>query len=486
MKDGQPGIGRRVIDASLDRCDIASSVFFRVAFGGVMAYWCWDYLSRGRVRDLFIQPEFHFTYYGFDWVQPWSGEGMIIHFLVLLVLSVCVAVGFFYRMAGLLLAIGFTYVFLLDRTNYQNHYYLIALIAWWMPLLPLHRAASVDAHLRPALRDDTLPNWCLWVLRFHVGLPYVFGGIAKFQPDWLLGRPMDQMLASQSSLPLVGPWLAEASMGLVFAWGGLLFDLLIVPALLYRRTRWWAYALCIGFHLTNSVLFNIHIFPWFMIAGSTIFFPPSWPRSALAGQPLSIPPTPTASAMTVRRQSLWVGFMVAYVLFHMIWPLRHYLQEGDTGWHERGHYFAWRMMLRGKPVVLGYAIKDRVTGKVVDGQVDRYLCAAQRDRFARDPEMILHLAHFLGTRYEQETGNAASVYVLALASLNGRKPELFLDPNVDLMREPRGWHSRSWVMPQKEPLREVPWTEPISEWRSTVELPELDFLRQEGEVEGRR
>lgn len=468
---------RRAVTASLDQCDIASCIFFRIAFGSLMTSWCWDYLREGRVSRLFIEPAFHFTYYGLDWVRPWPGQGMFIHFLVLMLLALMIATGCLYRVASFLFAIGFTYVFLLDRTNYQNHYYLIGLIAWWLPWLPLNRAVSVDAWFRPSLRQDTLPQWGLWVLRFHIGLPYLLGGIAKFQPDWLLGRPMDQMLAAQSGLPLVGEWLAVGSSGLLFAWGGMLFDLLIVPALLYRRTQGCAYALCIGFHLCNSVLFNIHVFPWFMIAASTIFFTPSWPRLVLGGEPLRLPCPISSDDTTLRRQNWWVAVLMLYAFFHLVWPLRHYLQEGDPGWHERGHYFSWRMMLRGKPVVLGYAIKDQVTGKVSDGQVQRYLCADQQDRFARDPEMILHFAHFLGNQYRQETGHDAAVYVLALAALNGRKPELFIDPNVDLMREPRGFHPRPWVLPQQEPLRAVPWTAPVEEWRNAVPIPELKFLR---------
>ena len=110
--------------------DGASCVFFRVCFGLLTAKWAWDYLAIGRVREFYIEPAFHFTYYGFDWVQPWPGEGMTLHFVGLIILSLMIAAGCFYRTSTLLFAIGFTYVFLLDRTNYQNHYYLIGLIAW--------------------------------------------------------------------------------------------------------------------------------------------------------------------------------------------------------------------------------------------------------------------------------------------------------------------------------------------------------------------
>ena len=157
------------------RIDNASGVVFRVAFGMVLATWCWDYLTLNRVQQYYIEPKFNFSYYFLDFLKPLPGNGMILHFLALLVLSIAVAFGFAYRISALFLAFGFTYVFLLDRTNYQNHYYLISLIAWWLPFLPLHRSHSVDAYLFPKRSGNNYPAWVLWVLRFHIGLPYFFG-----------------------------------------------------------------------------------------------------------------------------------------------------------------------------------------------------------------------------------------------------------------------------------------------------------------------
>lgn len=459
--------------------DAASSIFFRVAFGLMMAQWAWDYLELGRVRQLYMEPEFHFTYYGFDWVKPWPGSGMVVHFLVLLIAALGIASGCLYRLSSLVFAVGFTYVFLLDRTNYQNHYYLIGLIAWWLPWLPLNRDVAIDAWWWPSLRQPTVPRWTLWILRFHIFIPYFFGGIAKINSDWLLGEPLRTMLASQTSLPLVGGLFESELCVWLLAITGLLFDLLIVPLLLWPKTRWWAYGACIVFHVMNSVIFNIHVFPWLMLAATPIFFEPGWPRRILGGTPLTLAQTASVTLTPWRR--LAVGLICVYVTFHCVWPLRHLLYPGDASWNERGHYFAWRMMLRGKPVVLGYAIRDKQTGQVVDGTMKKFINAEQQDRFGRDPEMILHFGQYIGQRYAETTGRDCEVYALVLAALNGRKPELFIDPNVDLMREPRGFYERSWVLPQREPLRFPAWDLPVEQWREHVELPELKFLAKVGQ-----
>lgn len=471
----------RLLDAASRRVDNASVTFFRIGFGGLMAAWAWNYLVSGRVTRLYVEPAFHFTYYGFDWVSPWPGTGMYWHFTAIMVFALMIAAGWYYRIAASGFAVLFIYVFLLERTNYQNHYYLIALFGCLLPLLPLHRNVSVDAWRKPEILSQTTPAWVLWALRFHVGVPYFFGGIAKLTPDWLLGQPMGLFLSTKTGIPVIGSILSWQGSGMACSWFGLLFDLLIVPALLWQRTRVPAYLLCIAFHLANSVLFQIHVFPWFMIVATTLFFDPSWPRKLLTvGRAGAVTAGPGAASrgpgVGPRR---WVLVAItAYVLFQCAWPLRSRFYGGETSWDERGHLFSWRMMLRTKEVGLGYAIVDPVSGRVANVDHKQFLDAEQAEKFGRDPELILLMAHFIASRFESEVGRRPQVHAFVLASLNGRKPQLMIDPNADLAAEPRRqFGRRDWIMPLTEPLRADPWDVPVDHWRQHVELPEIDFLK---------
>ncbi|MCX7409816.1 MAG: HTTM domain-containing protein [Planctomycetales bacterium] len=458
--------------------DVASLVVFRIGFGLIAAWWCFDDLRTGRVHELYVVPAFHFTYYLFDFVRPWPGVGMTLHFLALLLLALCVAAGFLYRVATVLFALGFTYFFLLDRTNYQNHYYLLMLVSWTLVLLPLNRCAAVDAFVGLAARSDTVPAWCLWLLRFHIALPYAFGGLSKLRPDWFAGEPLRTHLTSKTWLPLVGPWLTSEVTIVILTWGGLLFDLAIVPLLLWSRTRVLAYVLCLGFHLMNSFLFDIHVFPWFMMFATTLFFAPDWPRRLL-GHRHSVPPeTPVRNWATLPPRSRVAGIVLSiYCVGHLLIPLRPFLYPGDSAWTERGHHFSWRMMLRSKSSALRYYVTDPKSGKTGSVDLRRFVNLNQGLSLARDPEMILHLAHFIGDEFHRQTGRNAEVRALVLTSLNGRKPELLIDPNVDLAKEPRGFHFRNWILPQHEPLRSVAWSVPMQEWERHVELPPLTHLQ---------
>jgi len=460
---------------------IHSLIVFRIAFGLMMAVWVFDYLRTGRVGLLCAPNSFHFTYHLFTWVKPWPGQGMEFQFIVMGLAALMMAVGMMYRPASILFAIGFTHFFLIDRTNYQNHYYLILLLSWLMVLLPGNRAFSVDALNGAVKPTATVPQWCLLSLQFHIALPYVFGGIAKIEEDWLSGDPMSNMLMTQ-------PWVSEMSarldirsLALILTWGGLLFDLLIVPALLWRRTRVPAFLLAIAFHLSNSLLFSIHIFPWLMIGATTLFFPPDWPRQLLSHRRPS-----TADGAVICDQESRAGSRVhlagfgllgIYCCFHVLWPLRHLMYEGNTGWTERGHYFSWRMMLRGKTVGLRYYLTDPKSGDTVEADIRDFLNREQLVKFAKDPEMILGLAHGLAVVQKKRTGDSFEVRALVLASLNGRKPQLLIDPAVNLAAEPKGWHHRSWIVPLTEPRRKDPWVVPLNEWERHVDIPNVPFLK---------
>jgi vitamin K-dependent gamma-carboxylase len=458
--------------------DIASLVVFRVGFGLIAVWWAIDYVVRGRMRVAYIEPRFHFTFYGFDWVRPWPGGGMYLHFIGLALAAAAIAVGFRYRYAAVAFAAGLTYVFLLDRTNYQNHYYLLVLVSWLLVLLPLHRACSVDAAEGFVSKTSTVPAWMLWLARFHIGLPYFFGGLAKFEADWFAGAPLRQTLAAHDWWPVIGPWFHVEWVVQAFIWGGLLLDLLVVPLLLWRPTRVPAYLACVAFHLLNSQLFSIHIFPWFMIVATTLFFEPDWPRRLLR-----LPKQERTAVVPVSWRSLsrptkvGVLLLTAYCLFHSVWPLRHHVYPGPASWTEQGHFFAWRMMLRGKAVGIRYYLTDPETGQTQIPDLRPLLSPVQMTSFARDPEMILHLAHHIADEYRRQFGRDVEVRALVLTTLNGRKPQLQIDPTVDLAKIPRGFHRRDWIMPQTEPLPAEPWTLPIHEWEQHVEIPPLPFMR---------
>ncbi len=322
--------------------DVAPLVYFRVLFGLIMLWEVTRYYSHDWIERYYINPDFFFTYYGFSWIRPWPGNLMYVHFLALGILAVFIALGLWYRLSATLFFGGFTYVFLLDQTNYLNHFYLVAWVSFLMILIPAHQAASLDVLRRPTSRVASVPAWTLWVIRAQLGIAYFFGGVAKINADWLQGEPMRMWLQARTDFPVIGRFFDEPWAPYLFSYGGLLFDLFIVPLLLWRRTRIFAVVLVAAFHVTNARLFSIGIFPWFMLFATPLFFEPARLRPVLRLQGLLGEPTGPASTLDVPdRSRRWVLIsLAAFAALHVAMPLRHHLYPGNVNWTEEGHNFS--------------------------------------------------------------------------------------------------------------------------------------------------
>jgi hypothetical protein len=470
--------------------DIGPLVFFRIFFGGVMLHHVYSLWTDGGIAYFYMRPDVHFTYPGFGWVQPWPDYWMPIHFLVMGFAAAGVALGLYYRLSAAVLCLTFTHAFLMEKALYQNHFYLMCLVSFLMIFLPCHRAFSLDAWRRPSIRSPVAPAWCLWLLRIQVAIPYFYGGLAKLNSDWLQGMPMRLWLARHQEAPHVGPYLTEDWVVYFFAYGGLLFDLLIVPLLLWRRTRVFAYVLALAFHLTNAVLFDIGIFPWFMIGATLLFFDPNWVRKCLRLPALPEAMRRPASETLSARQRATVALLSIYLAWQVLFPFRHFLYPGDPSWTEEGHFFAWHMLLREKNAAIRFYVRNPLTGKRGIVQVSSFLNYRQLSRMSRDADMILQFVHYIRDHYREHGQDGLEIYVLNLVSLNGRKPQLMMDPRVNYAKAKRKLFSpQPWIVPLEEPLRPDGWNLPVEKWEEALAVdlpPEIFGYTQTRRLESER
>ena len=447
--------------------DISFLVFFRVVFGGIIVWEVYRYFTRGWITRYFVEPALTFTYYGFSWVKPWPGRGMYIHFFVLGLAAACVMAGFLYRFATPVLFLAFTYFFLLDQTRYLNHFYLVCLISFLMCFLPAERAFSVDALLRRKIRSDVVPAWTLWLLRAQVGIPYFYGGLAKLNSDWIQGgEPMRIWLSPFTRVPAFGHIFKADWLVYSFVFGGLLLDLLVVPLLLWRRTRPFAFAAAVVFNLINALIFEIGIFPWLMLGALLIYFPPDLVRrfarafmspgdesvdlkpSRASVREESIAETPPSFA----RQKLVVGLLAVYLAIQLIFPLRHYLYPGNVSWTEEGHNFAWHMKLRTKVGEAVFTVTHPPTGQTWTINPKDYLESHQVTKMITKPDLLLLFGHYLAEEKRREGYENVEVRARVMVSLNGRQPQLLIDPNVDLAKEQVSLLPARWIVPLTTPL----------------------------------
>jgi hypothetical protein len=226
---------------------------------------------------------------------------------------------------------------------------------------------------------------------------------------------------------------------------------------MWHKTRAWAFVTVVMFHVINSQLFSIGIFPWLGIAATTIFFEPSWPRDAIrwirkcfggSGDkpaPAQIVPDRHAPRSAGVRWMI-LGALGTYAAIQLLVPFRHLLYPGDTDWTYEGHRFSWRMKLHDRDAYVRYTIRDPKTGETTKVDLDDYLASRQLRKFGARPDMVLQLAHHLADEARADGIENPEVYASVKMSLNGRKAVPMVDTSVDLAREPRNLLPARWLL----------------------------------------
>ena len=426
--------------------DILPLVVFRVGFGLLMFASTVRFMLNGWVTQFYVEPVFHFTYYGFDWVKPLPSEGMYAIFVALALLALCIAAGAFYRLSMAAFFVLFTYVELLDKSYYLNHYYFISLLSFLLIFLPLHRKWSVDARLQPALRTDFVPGWTINAVRLQLAIVYFFAGVAKLNSDWLFqAMPLTIWLRANADFPILGMLFEQRWVAYAMSWGGAAYDLTIPFFLLWAKTRPFAYVAVIGFHVLTGLLFPIGMFPWIMIVSSLIFLDEAyWQRLARVLRiNLAKPPQTTAAP---RAHACYALLLVLFFAFQLLMPLRSWLYPGNVLWTEEGFRFSWRVMLVEKAGAVTFFVSDPDSGRrwtVLPGQ---YLTPQQEKQMSFQPDMILQFAHYLAEQYRAQGYANVEVRAEAYVSFNGRASRLLIDPTVDLAAQDESLLHKSWIL----------------------------------------
>lgn len=430
---------RRFVDRALQPVDAASLAAFRILFGAVMCFGALRLIASGWLEPMYVEPRWAFKYPGFGWVEAWPAWGMELHYAVLAVLALMIALGLYHRIVTALFTLGFAYTQLIDVTNYLNHNYLVVLLGVQLACLPAAGMWSLDA--RRGLRRETIPAWHVWLLRFQISVVYVFAGLAKLKADWLLhGQPLNLWLTARVDTPVIGRIFDEHGVAMVMSWAGFLFDTTIALWLSIRRTRLVAYLALVVFHAATGYLLNIGMFPFIMTTSALILFSPSWPRRWLRR------PVPVIEAKPCSRPRRIVLYVIAiHVVVQIGLPLRHVVYPGDVLWNEDGMRFAWHVVVREKQGSVTFIAQFR-NGKRLEVPPTKYVTPRQEREMAGQPDLILQLARRVAADLEDRGYRDFTLHAETQVSLNGRAPHPLIDPEVDLLSVSDAG-ARDWVLP---------------------------------------
>lgn len=430
------------VSALFTPIDNSQLVLFRIVFGLLIALHSIQSVSSDWVRRNFILPSYTFSHIGMDWLQPLPGDGMLYYFYAMALLGLLISIGFLYRWSLALFTILWTGVYFMQKTAYNNHHYLLLLLCLIMLCLPANSAYSVDAKLKPSIRRNYIPQWCIWVLILQVGIVYFYATVAKLYPDWLDGTFTREMLRKHAT-PAVENLYAQKWFYLFIAYAGILFDLMVVPLLLWRRTRFLAFIASLIFHVFNKLHLGIGIFPFLALSFSILFFPPETIRRIFFRKK-NTDPIPVKADYSGRK--ILIYFFVPYFIFQSLFPLRHWLIEGDVLLTEEGHRLSWRMMLRNRSGYSKFYVVDPVTKEKKRYKLKRILTKKQIRGMQTKPDMIWQTAQKIKEEY-QKKGKEVQIYIDSKVSINKKPLRRLIDPNVDFAKAKWNYFTHNeWIL----------------------------------------
>jgi hypothetical protein len=438
----------------------ATLAFYRLAFGLMMLVSLIRFASYGWIKKFYITPDFHFTYYGFEWVKP-IGNYTYVIFLICGLAALFVAIGYKYKWAILAFFLSFTYIELMDKTTYLNHYYFITTISLILLFLPANCYFSIDACKNEKLRFAKIPNWNIDILKLLLAIVYFYAGLAKLNSDWLIeAMPLKIWLPNNSNLPLIGSLLNENWVHYAFSWTGALYDLGIVFLLLYKRTRLFGFILVVVFHILTKILFPIGVFPYVMIISSLIFFDASFHKKALnfigkifSGSIILFENGKEKAQNFNNTNKAKVFLISCFVVFQLLFPFRYFCYPNELFWNEEGFRFSWRVMLMEKAGYATFTVRDAVTKKEIVVNNSHFLTTFQEKQMAFQPDFILEYAHYLHDFYKKAGINDPEVYVESYVALNGRLSQKYIDSKINLAKENESFKNKTWILPFNDEIK---------------------------------
>jgi hypothetical protein len=432
----------RILEVLTKPVDNAPLVVFRVIFGFLITAEAWGAILTGWVRRAYIEPSYNFPFIRFSFLEPLPGDGMYLYYIVMGAAGIFVMIGYRYRLAMVTYAILWSGSYLMQKTNYNNHYYLLMLLCWIMCIIPANANLSIDARKNKTLRSDSCLQWHTWIFIVQITIVYFYASIAKIYPDWLNGIPVRIFFSAKKDYFLVGPLLQKDWVIYLVSYGGILFDLLIIPGLLWKKTRKAAFIISIFFHLFNSFIFQVGIFPYLGIAFALFFFEPEVIRKIFIKRPFN----PVDPAVSPRWDKLKLAILGVYLVFQLLLPLRHLFYPGLVHWTEEGHRLSWHMMLRSKTGYVNFKVKTDSAEWFVNP--NDYLTAKQSRKVASHPDMAWQFIQILKEDLSTKGIRDPQIYAYGGVSLNGRKHSPLYNPEVDLSAvEWEPFKHASWLLP---------------------------------------
>jgi len=426
--------------------DNSSLIVFRIIFGFLCFAESVGAIFTGWITKTLVEPKFTFTFIGLEWLQPLPGNWMYVYYAVMGIFGLLIMVGYKYRFSAFMFFIMWCGVYFMQKSSYNNHYYLLVLLSGIMVILPAQKYASIDVKQNPKLKSIAMPAWCKWIFVIQLFILYTYASKAKLYPDWLDLSVPTSLMEAKINYPIIGGLLQNGFMPYLVGYGGILFDGLIIPMLLFKPTRKYAFFASIFFHLFNSFVFQVGVFPYLSLAFCLFFFNPETVRNIFLKEKELYT---KAEIIVPNYKPILVSLGSVYFAIQIVLPLRHHIIPDDVLWTEEGHRLSWRMMLRSKSGYTNFKVVNTATNKTTPINLTQYLTKKQIRSVNYKPDFMWQFAQYLKKEYKKK-GEDVKVFVSAQVSVNGKPHQHLINEKVDLANVK--WNvfkHNDWILPSK-------------------------------------
>ncbi|CAH3987282.1 unnamed protein product [Pieris brassicae] len=409
---------------------------------------------------------------------------MALVYLVLWLGALGITLGYKYSLASWTFTIAYWYLFLIEKSFWNNHSYLFGLVSFLLSFTQAGCFWSVDAYLDPSLKKTTVPYWNYFVLKYQFFILYFMAGLKKGTAEWLTGYSVNHLSEHWVFAPFKLLLTAPQINYLIVHWFIFVFDLTIAFWMMYSKTRHIAMAFCGLFHLMNIRLFSIGMFPWVCLSTMPLFYAFDWPKRVY--QILLVWLLNHNKAMSKITRAICIEtqtnkekkcktkeikdtteitkddlntnkeesttrdkgdeekesknesksrgktilLILLFVFSQAFLPFSHFITKGYNNWTNGLYGYSWDMMVHTWDV-------NSVVIQIVDNtkQAEYYLdpyIFTPNNRWTRYGDMIHQYAHCLKDKFASKQTNI-SIYFDIWCSLNGRFTQRMFDDKIDML-----------------------------------------------------
>ncbi|RAP32183.1 hypothetical protein DID75_05255 [Candidatus Marinamargulisbacteria bacterium SCGC AG-410-N11] len=338
---------------------------FRLLVGLILAKFFSVYLIDTIYDRIFYNEVFPFTfnYPGLDFIIRLNGDGMTLFYLLTILICLLFAIGYRYKVTSILLFILYTYHFLTTANHYNNHYYLTLIFLFFFTIINGATHLAVDNIRKHTTHQPFIPFW--QKLLFHIQLLIVFSYATYWKiinPEWVEGILLKNVytllfnkwkhthLISEHLYNLLTSYKVVLSQ--LLSMSAIMLDMLVIPFLMWKKTRVVGILLMILFNLINHQTLAIGYFPFFLIATLMLFINENKLQQLYEKiiSKLNIKPIHQRSIPKFNINKWPLVILTIFFIFQLILPLRHYILNTNTynfinyAWRTENFYFSWTMM----------------------------------------------------------------------------------------------------------------------------------------------